>query len=760
MTGYRDAAPTYLAAGWTGVLPLPPRAKAHPPAGYTGRAGIDPSPADVQTWCDFRPADANLALRLPTTVVGIDVDAYGGKPGAATLARLEADLGPLPPTVMSTSRDDGTSGIRLYRVPARPAWSDPGDGVEIIHHGWRYLVAWPSIHDKTGALYRWWDLSTGRPLDAPPRWSDLPELPAAWVEHLARDQAGPDKADAASDEVVAWLDLLPAGPPCQRVTGALDSFHQALEGGGSRHAATLAPVGALVRLGERGHPGVPDALSDARGAFLSAVTAPGAGQRTDREAVAEWRRGVAGAYRIVKADPTDPADLGCRCVGTIRPDRPEGVPFGTPSGTGGTLAEVVAHARTFLDLPDPSALIAACAAASTRDLPDDPCWLLIVGPASSGKTEAVRVLDTVADARLDDVSAAGLLSWKAGKKPRPVGILTEVPTSALATFGDLSSLLATSDRGGREQTFGALRRVYDGYFHRSLGTAPEPLVWEGRLTVVAAVTDAIDRYAAAEDALGPRWLYLRLPPRDLDARRRAARAARTDQRDRKREQLAALVDGLVAEAARRAPTVTLPEHLEDEIEDAALVTCWGRAAVPRHGYGRREIDGLPSIEDPGRIVRQLRMLATGALACGLDLDGTARLVRRVALDSMPAARRTVLEVLADGEKLTTSEIARRTSAHRHVARRQLEELESIGVAVAERDGAEPGEDEPDRRASRWRLHGPEGALVAQVIAVTVGGGTKCREHPPVPPDKEGGEHEPSTVSPTLRATPEPDRGAA
>lgn len=326
MTGYRDAAPLYLSAGWTGVLPLPPRAKADPPAGYTGRAGVDPSLADVQTWSDFRPVDANLALRLPAGVVGIDVDAYDGKPGAATLAALEAKLGPLPPTVVSTSRGDGTSGIRLYRVPARPSWSDPGRGIEVIHHGWRYLVAWPSIHPE-GRPYRWLDQVTGELLDGPPRWADLPDLPPAWVEHLARDQAGPDKADAATDEVVAWLDTLPAGSPCQKVAGALGELLAALEDGGSRHAATLRPVAALVRLGERGHPGVPAALAEARSAFLSAVTAPGNGQRTEREAIAEWRRGVAGAYRIVKADPTAEAHLGCRCAGAVveqigEPDAP------------------------------------------------------------------------------------------------------------------------------------------------------------------------------------------------------------------------------------------------------------------------------------------------------------------------------------------------------------------------------------------------------------------------------------------------------
>jgi Holliday junction resolvase RusA-like endonuclease len=49
---YGEAAWAYRAAGWAGVLPLPPHAKTAPPGGYTGWAGLEPSGADVQTWVD------------------------------------------------------------------------------------------------------------------------------------------------------------------------------------------------------------------------------------------------------------------------------------------------------------------------------------------------------------------------------------------------------------------------------------------------------------------------------------------------------------------------------------------------------------------------------------------------------------------------------------------------------------------------------------------------------------------------------------
>ncbi|HWP62817.1 MAG TPA: bifunctional DNA primase/polymerase [Candidatus Binatia bacterium] len=173
------AALRYRAAGWAGTIPLPAGRKRPPPAGFTGAAGRWPSDADVAAWLRQYGAEANLALRLPDTVIGIDVDAYGTK-GAATFARLEAAAGPLPPTWTSTSRTDGVSEVALYRVPAGHTWRDPGPGVDLIHRAHRYLVVPPSRH-PSGRCYRWLrpDGTEAGP-DEVPRPEDLPELPASW----------------------------------------------------------------------------------------------------------------------------------------------------------------------------------------------------------------------------------------------------------------------------------------------------------------------------------------------------------------------------------------------------------------------------------------------------------------------------------------------------------------------------------------------------------------------------------------------------
>jgi hypothetical protein len=185
------------------------------------------------------------------------------------------------------------------------------------------------------------------------------------------------------------------------------------------------------------------------------------------------------------------------------------------------LAGLLTQLRTWQHLPDPVHVIATLAAAATRNEAGEPCWLLMVAPPSSGKTETARLLDDTADARLNEVTAAGLLGWSKGKIVKPSGILTKIDNRGLVTFGDLSSLLATSDRGGRDQVFGLLRRAYDGYVTRDIAPpgktdTDERLSWSGRLTVVACVTGAIDRYTAHADQLGPRWLYVRISERSTE----------------------------------------------------------------------------------------------------------------------------------------------------------------------------------------------------------------------------------------------------
>ncbi|WP_425837018.1 AAA family ATPase [Microbacterium sp. PA5] len=304
---YGAAARAYIDAGWRGVLPLPPRQKKPVPSGFTGRAGEWPGGPDVWTWMEDH-AHGNVALRLPENVIGIDIDAYPGKPGAATLVNTEHAWGRLPATWRTTSRDDGVSGIRLYTIPEGLEWpNEVGPGIEVIRFAHRYAIVWPSIHPDTGHTYKWIADDGLTHIGTIPTVDELPPLPAKWVQGLTRGRQDTREArtplnTAAANAAIA---LFNDGEPCRDVKRAVDRrlVDFTATGHGARHELMLLGTERLVRLGIEGHIGVPAALHQLRDAFLKSVS----GERGPGEGEAEWDRSLRGAlahvHTVEQVDP-------------------------------------------------------------------------------------------------------------------------------------------------------------------------------------------------------------------------------------------------------------------------------------------------------------------------------------------------------------------------------------------------------------------------------------------------------------------------
>lgn len=300
---YEQAAKDYRAQGWLDVLPLPAGQKSHPPTGFTGKrfAHISPTDDQILTWIKSR-GSGNVALRMPADVLGIDVDAYGDKDGGGTLAKAIASFGPLPDTWRVTSRDDGTSGIRFYRVPQGLQWPNQvGPGIETIHRGHRYAVVWPSLHPE-GRTYRWIGPDGMTSIGAGPSPMILPELPVAWVQGLTHGQAAlpaTEHSDANAEEMaVAYQDWSTPGTPCALVNAKMHEIDAAISGRlGSRHDAVRDTMLGLLRLGQTGHSGVGYAIDKAGRDFVDAVGR----DRGMTTADLEWRRMLLGGITIILA---------------------------------------------------------------------------------------------------------------------------------------------------------------------------------------------------------------------------------------------------------------------------------------------------------------------------------------------------------------------------------------------------------------------------------------------------------------------------
>jgi hypothetical protein len=340
----------------------------------------------------------------------------------------------------------------------------------------------------------------------------------------------------------------------------------------------------------------------------------------------------------------------------------------------------------YLYLDDPDHVLIALALAVSTELDGPPLWVMLVGAPSGGKTEAIELLRD-RGAHLDELTNAGLLGWKHGKgkanPPVPGGALVRLGKHGLLTVSDMSTLLAREQRSGStvDQLFANLRRVHDGHLSRDITPPPGAvgeLRWEGRATLLAACTPAIDRFAGHAEQLGPRWVYFRLHRPSQDIQRRRQRKVRmAGQLEEARAKARRLAEQLVDLAVPLAHDLELSDAIAERIFDAAQLTCWGRGAVPRHGYGKREIDGFPVVEDTPRVTGQLLMLARCLLALGQSEPETLRLVRRAALGSMPENRSRALAALVGGVAMTGRELARALGCAVGVAIRTAEDLAAL-----------------------------------------------------------------------------------
>ena len=353
------------------------------------------------------------------------------------------------------------------------------------------------------------------------------------------------------------------------------------------------------------------------------------------------------------------------------------------------LSSLLHSVRRYLDLDvgEETFIVVALSTAVSKALVDEePLWCFLVGPPGAGKTEAIRLLDLVADQRVDELTRAGLLSWSPGRKAKRVGLLTRIPSVALVTISDFSTVATMGDREARARMYGMLRVVYDGHVYRGIGGEPsgegDELEWSGHLTLIAGATPALDAHTSVEAALGERWLTIRLPESTSARSRRRARFVI----DRAsvpplREQSQQHAHDLIVEARKRIPAAIPDEH-SDRIVNAATLVASARTGVPFEGQGKGRVPiGLPTPEEPTRLTGQLARLARSATALGLSEDDAVTLAIRAGLDSVPLARMRALHAIATTEAgATVADIHRGLGrGNRWAAIWEIDALEAIGL---------------------------------------------------------------------------------
>ena len=313
----------------------------------------------------------------------------------------------------------------------------------------------------------------------------------------------------------------------------------------------------------------------------------------------------------------------------------------------------------------------------------DPAWLFVIAPPGAGKT----TLSIMGACGLPEVTALGdfteqtFLSGFYGSKQ--AGLLEKLGRTVqegktYVTEGDAIFLLKdfttvlSMRREKRGVILSQLREIHDGMFKRDFGTG-ETKIWRGRVSIIAAVTPAIDRYNSIFTVLGERFLKLRW--HRPDSEEAGEWAIRQQGREKEIQgEIKGEVERIFKDASCDPPM--LSGAMTRRIAALAEIVAIARTHVFRNSYGNREIEFIPEPEANTRIAKGLAAIARGVASLNrrpqveeADLQDSFR----VGLDCISEIRRNLVVAASQNEPIENLRLARTTRE------REVEDLSELGV---------------------------------------------------------------------------------
>jgi hypothetical protein len=340
----------------------------------------------------------------------------------------------------------------------------------------------------------------------------------------------------------------------------------------------------------------------------------------------------------------------------------------------------LAHRLHSLIYFDSDALYVVLGMVAANMLDGFPVWISLIAPPGRGKTELMRMLLHIArviETVCPTSETAFLSATPAREKSKDAhgGILRKIDKHGLLLINDFTSILSLSN----ERIAGIMavfREAYSGYWERDVGSeGGRTLTWTGRLAVLLGCTDVIDEHHMLFNTMGERWLNYRFPEQSvrhqqmmmLDGDRPK------DWQVQARDMVKDFFDEQDLEFNRSQPPRDFTEEEKLQLCELADMAARCRSAVSRDSR-TRERTGSRKSEAGTRLSGSLGQLLLGMHRIGVSPPACWRILNKVALDSMPDARRQIVELVSK-EPHSTRELSRLTGLCLSVARRTIEDLQ-------------------------------------------------------------------------------------
>lgn len=345
----------------------------------------------------------------------------------------------------------------------------------------------------------------------------------------------------------------------------------------------------------------------------------------------------------------------------------------------------VKHLNEYFYSPDTEAVeIVLSVIASHFHKECDPIWLFIVGPSGGDKSSVC--INTTLD--IPNVHMQGIITAKtflSGYTGTANASLLHKIGSGILAFKDFTTFLSQG-KEEQAQIQSQLREIYDGSFVKETGKGL-PLKWKGKITVIAAVTPALEREWGARRDLGERFIQVRIGMKD------GVSQAESAQRQRGLEEfISKRMRELATKFFQMNPAITNPPpklSIGQMTRVAAMSTLVAhcRGYVPTNPI-TGAITGLAEIENSGRMAKCIAGIISNhaALFRRQTVDEVdMEIGKRVALNSIPSNRALVIDRIPLDGFLTTSQLVARVGLPKSTITSLCDHLEALGVLRIQRN---------------------------------------------------------------------------
>lgn len=322
-----------------------------------------------------------------------------------------------------------------------------------------------------------------------------------------------------------------------------------------------------------------------------------------------------------------------------------------------TYDELEAVFLKWMLLPDPSVVKFITGFYCANRLPGKALWAFLIGPSGGGKTELLNSLNDLGD--VDSISMLTPNTFLSGMPgPSDASLLPKLDKK-IALFKDWTSILSLQ-KDAKAELMSQFREIWDGSMKKVFGNG-KTRTWEGKISVLAASTQAVDLNQQQYTHLGERFLNYRLVTPD-----RKLVAMRSLDNDSKQEQMGLEIRGAMFQFVKGVDFKSflekipvMPDEYKPQIVNLANFCTMARSGIIRDFGMKKEVIFVPAAEMPTRISGQLSKLVSGLMMSnkGEFMEADMDIVYKVALDSIPQTNKMVIKEMAKADNQTTAEIA-------------------------------------------------------------------------------------------------------